>query len=109
MKVGDLYAYKITPMDFGWEFIPTVEEYADRLLAVEDDGPGAVRTFRLFVDRALEAAEAVGWEGDFREGPKVSVLPAAFEVGIALVWKQDNNGETFVVSPLELQYLEEEE
>lgn len=56
-------------------------------------------------------ARFIGWEGDMREGPVVSMLPpiGAGENSLFLIaWKQDNNGESFVVSPYELPWLETE-
>jgi len=60
-------------------------------------------------------AGKVGWEGDIREGPYVAGLPVAsgpdkddftnseFLIG----WKQDNNGRTFIASPVELPWLKD--
>jgi hypothetical protein len=55
-------------------------------------------------------AKGLGWEGDVREGPFVTVLPREpgdYWPGYVLVaWKQDNNGTTFLASPIHLPWLE---
>lgn len=116
MKVGDLYAYQILPMDSGWEQLPTVDDYVAALLKGEPETQqyephsfgASIRKFYGFVDRALNAAKKVGWEGDFRIGPRVCVLPAPYQSAVALAWKQDNDGATFVVSQVELTYLDDD-
>lgn len=59
---------------------------------------------------AMAAARTVGWEGDIRDGPYFSALPPkAFDnycfVAVMMALKQDNNGQTFIVSPYELPWL----
>jgi hypothetical protein len=60
-------------------------------------------------ERAFSLARKIGWEGDIREGPYVIGLPVQQGDGgdtyIILGWKQDNNGETFIASPVELPWL----
>jgi|SRR5690554_755576 len=50
-------------------------------------------------------ATELGWEGDYRLEPCAFVVPieGAFDVGFVI--KQDNNGCTFVASPVELNHL----
>lgn len=59
------------------------------------------------------AARQMGWEGDIREGPSVTVLPrepGEYEPGHVIVaWKQHNNGTTFLASPIRLPWLETED
>ncbi len=49
------------------------------------------------------------WEGDFRTPPHICFVPYPDAIGFKkiLVWKQDNNGTTFVVSEISLPWLEE--
>jgi hypothetical protein len=58
-------------------------------------------------ERAQFIARRVGWEGDVREGPWFCPLPAeGSDETFLIVWKQDNNGQTFVASPYRLPWLE---
>lgn len=107
-------AYGIIPIDFGWEYLPTVEDIAhkfatnDATLKIEGVDyepemlPGFLERFAL----AKEAAIAEGWEGDFRGKARVFFLPGENDFHYGFVWKQDNNGTTFVVSPHSLPWLD---
>ncbi|GHC38546.1 hypothetical protein GCM10007291_45190 [Gemmobacter nanjingensis] len=99
-------AYSLAPIDFGWEHCPTVAEYTAMLKA--DDvmyGPEVVEQFYADFQTAKDLARDVGWEGDFRGDAHVFLVPTeeAFQYGFA--WKQDNNGITFIVSPVKLPHL----
>lgn len=115
------YAYDIAPIDWGWDFLPTVEQMAakyaenDAAAAIEQnpfvDGP-VVLDFLDEFREAKEAARAKGWEGDYRgEGrPRVLFLPGAGSncaFQHAFAWKQDNNGTTFIISPYPLPWLDD--
>ncbi len=60
-----------------------------------------------FLAAAKEVAIELGWEGDMRDGPYVSVLPdPAGDQSLFLVgFKQSNNGLTFIGSQVELPHL----
>ena len=110
-------AYAIIPIDFGWEHLPSLSEVAAQMgksqaaMAAyglpEDANPikQLLHDFSVARDLAMEA----GWEGDMRGANEASVffLPAETDFKYAFVWKQDNNGTTFVVSPFELPWLRE--
>jgi hypothetical protein len=111
-------AYQLIPIDFGWELLQTAQEVAAKLAASEaeaviDGQPGStgVSTAKFFEDltEARRLAKAKGWEGDFRHGhePHVFWLPGELEFSYAFVWKQDNNGGTFVISPVPLPWLDD--
>jgi len=93
----DLKCYVIPPMDLGWELMPTVQELS-----------GDEEVFDLFL-LAVEAAIKAGWTGDLRHysKPRVIALPNVCKASVAIAWKQDTNGVTFVVSPVELPWLAE--
>ena len=56
--------------------------------------------------KAQELARKVGWEGDIREGPYVTVLPEPPGPSpVVIGWKQDNDGTTFIATPFELPWL----
>lgn len=111
--------YDIPPMDFGWNRLDTVKAHARRLAeAIDGGGEGLLEltAFLEFVGAALDQASRrrVGplprawWEGDFREGcePRVVVLPNDPVPALALVWKQENNGTTFIVSEVPMDWLD---
>lgn len=104
--MSKLYVYSIDPIDYwpGWyqeaDYLKSVQEY--------DEIPGAsfADEYHALKKRALAAADSAGWEGDIREGPFVAGLPSTGgEVQVLIAWKQDNNGTTFIVSPVPLEHL----
>lgn len=105
----------ISPIDFRWEYLPTVEEvaskfaYADAEAAVHGDADGGdeLTSFLAAFEAAKKLASAGYWEGDYRNPPVVFFLPTELEFQYAFAWKQDNNGSTFVVSPVALPWLDE--
>lgn len=110
-----MFVYEIAPIDFRWEFLHTVREIAAKLAAMDADrlsnlGDAGQPTCEYFLDsfeRAKELAGSKGWEGDFRNDPVVFWLPAEERFEYGFVFKQDNNGTTYVVSPQELPHLAE--
>lgn len=102
---GPLFAYSLAPIDF-WEGWLTEGQYKIALVTQSDQAARALARYESFRDRALDLGRDLGWEGDFREGPFVSGLPSNDnDAPVVIAWKQDNNGSTFVVSPLELPWL----
>jgi len=109
-----MFAYARGPIDF-WDGWLTEDEYLTPVKKVYSWGPDAQRNDVEYQDlkkAAFKLARKVGWEGDIRpdSGPFVAGLPGD-EIGmdgnIMIAWKQDNNGETFIVSPFRLQWLED--
>lgn len=111
------HVYEILPIDFNWDYLPTVEETAVILASQEaqvlvkhgdtNSIPGMdSSTFLDLWSSAQDAARDIGWAGDHRELPVVMWLPAEGEFQPGFVLKQDNNGNTYVVSPAPLPYLE---
>jgi hypothetical protein len=110
-----LYAYEIVPIDFGFEHLRHVDEHRKALASrwaeatesdEREDAANACVAFDAFHKSALEAASGVGWEGDFRNGPYVGFIPDEGEMATYFVWKQDNNGTTYVVTPIEMPWLD---
>ena len=111
------YVYETLPIDFGWEHLPSVDDIARQLGATEasmraeghDCYEGTSLDHFLAVwDSAKSAARDHGWEGDFRHKPVVMWIPQKATGGFCFgfVFKQDNNGSTFVVSPVPLPHLQ---
>ena len=103
------HTYHIFPIDFGWDFLPDLSHVISQAAARDANDPTKygdtayeiLRGFRY----AMAAMEVKGWEGDFRDGPKVFFLPNDTEFQWGFVWKQDNNGETFIASPQPMPWL----
>jgi hypothetical protein len=108
-KLGDLmneYIYVLPPMDWwpGWVTIdaPPVEGYPHPF------DQRHTREYMAALKRALPLFREAGWEADIREGPFFAGLPTGDVTGKVIVGlKQDNNGETFICSPYDLQWLDE--
>lgn len=89
--------YHISPIDLWGLAIPVSSLVGD---------------MRAWADGLVEIAmddvslDDIGWEGDVREGPFIFPIPAEVTVLHAVVWKQDNNGNTFVWSPVSLPHLD---
>lgn len=110
------FIYRLPPIDNHWEYLKTVEETAKELAAIHARERvarvdfGSTVTFQSFIDdwdSAQDAAGANGWEGDFRQDPRVFWVPFDGEFSYGFTFKQDNNGTTFVVSPVALPHLNE--
>lgn len=111
--------YDVSPIDYGWAWMPTVEDVAAQyakhdaeLLIGDDKDEGRLHdNFISELQGAMDAARKEGWEGDYRgdSRPRVLFLPAN-EGGTfihAFAWKQDNNGSTFVISPVPMVWLQD--
>ncbi len=59
-------------------------------------------------EMAKEASRTLGWEGDVREGPYFFTVPVEGGSAFGVVWKQDNNGTSFIGSPVPLDYLRDQ-
>ena len=100
---GQLYCYQAQlPVDW-W----------DPLRLATDKMIGCSETYLennpFFWRHAKKAARLIGWEGDIRDGPYVFGLPGGTHgtnMKVGFVWKQENNGQTFVASPFRLPWLE---
>ena len=103
--------YCLPPIDqwSGWQKPDKV------FTGIEDDDGDTHPAFEwepLWKEAQLMAVE-MGWEGDVREGPYVTVLPRKpgdyWPGYVVVAWKQDNNGTTFLASPIRLEWLENDE
>lgn len=106
-----MFVYCVLPIDFwsGWQKPSDVFKLNDGL---HDEARHDAAEWRPMWEKAKTLASDVGWEGDIRagEGPFVSVLPSGDGGAmppVVIAWKQDNNGTTFVASPIRLPWLED--
>lgn len=103
------FVYCIPPIDNFWDMLKTVDETSALLqsYAEEDQGHREVAsTFEADFASAKYLASEYLWEEDFRHEPCVFRVPDELEFVYGFVWKQDNNGTCFVVSPVALPHLE---
>lgn len=108
------HTYEIPPIDMGWENLRTVREHVSFLAekmqgsAAKNDVDAAdLHSFLAAWESAKDAASSKGWEGDLRIEPVVFWVPDDAEFSYGFVLKQDNNGTTYVVSPVRMPWLEE--
>lgn len=107
------HAYEIAPIDFRWTLLKTVEQTARELGAeaavnasnghnnMEEFG---IDEFLASWEDAKDAAHDQGWQGDFTNKPVVFWVPVEDKFECGFVIKQNNNGTTYVVSPIELPH-----
>lgn len=102
-----IYVYRVDPIDdFHLWMSPD-----DLLSKFEKEDFRSRWEYDEVLDMARAGARLIGWEGDMRDGPFVSVLPPGGSgVGspFLIAWKQNNNGTSFVTSPYALPWLETE-
>lgn len=109
-----MWTYEIAPIDTRWELLPFVADVAAQLaradaLELSGKGDSGFPSCDEFLDAWVKAkmlAETAGWQGDCTQGPVVFWLPGDTDFDFGFVFKQNDNGATFVVSPRELPYLE---
>jgi hypothetical protein len=109
------HTYEIAPIDFGWENLKTVRETAVALLesgqasALKNDIDASdLQDFLISWESAKTAASEKGWDGDLKGEPVVMWIPNDTEFNYGFAFKQDNNGTTYVMSPVEMPWLESE-
>ena len=111
---GRGYAYAIGPIDhwIGWSTLRGAALAQVDDAQTEDHGYAYSQEWLIdHMGNQLEAAKKMflelGWEGDIREGPYVTAIPLTDECNFGLLFalKQDNNGQTFIWSPVPLPYL----
>ncbi len=107
--------YVIPPIDFGWEHLPTVEETLRKIKKseeVREEGQElydlAYRSEKFTQDweRALSIAKSMGMNSELRHAPSVMWMPAELHMEYGFVFKEDNNGTTYVVSHQEIPWLQ---
>lgn len=99
-----IYVYRVAPIDdfHLWVSPSTIfnETGTDDFRLLDE--------FNEVFDVGKIAARFLGWEGDMREGPYVSMLPShdsGSSSPFLIAWKQDNNGDCFIISPYLLPWI----
>lgn len=110
-----MFLYHFSPIDHGWERLPTVGQHINHVLTkwdfygyLDDSPEDFVLDFREQVNSILYQAKTKSlWEGDFQPDSKPRVITLLFPpdscsvatMPIGLIWKQGNNGSTFLCTP----------
>jgi hypothetical protein len=89
-----LIVYSVDPID---DFRFYIEYFVED--ALEDD-----HMFRYIYHALTFLNRKTPWEKDFRKGLFLSIIPT-IETTPVLIVKQDNDGTTFIISPIEVEYL----
>ena len=114
MTAADLYAYRVETIEITWDNLTSCDDYRKKLAiaySAEEDRPtreehlSALVKFESFFKSALEAARRIGSEGNFLVAPHIGFLPGNARMCAYLVWRDDDHGSTFIVSPIEMRWL----
>jgi hypothetical protein len=105
-----MFVYSCEPCDWwhGWRKPEEVVGFPGRGDAEGYEGAISPEEWVTVWRLAQEGAQLIGWEGDIRRGeggPWVTMLPMPGNVTWLVAWKQDNNGTTFIASPVALPWL----
>lgn len=111
---ADWKLYILNPIDFGWEHLPTVEDTLKTIVSDEHQLSQSAHPYDIAytsVDfkknwaRAELMAKNGGMRSDFRDEPSVFWLPNESCMAYAFVFKEEDNGTTYVISPVDLPWL----
>lgn len=104
------HCYSTGPIDNFWNHLHTVDETIEILS--KDDGPHCKNPDVVMILDGIYEAEiaaiSVGWSEyeRFSEKPRVFWLPGVnFQFEFGFVWKQSDNGITFIISPFDLEWI----
>ncbi|MDM1022090.1 hypothetical protein QSV37_17600 [Acinetobacter sp. VNK23] len=108
-----LYGYNFFVIDHDWEYLTPLDTFLRNIL---DKGFSSRENYTneelMRVTRrwhyAKKLADKIGWEGDLIRGPYVFFLPdpQGMNIEYGFMFKQYNNGRTFIISPFELDYMD---
>ncbi|MCA8950095.1 MAG: hypothetical protein KDE27_11380 [Planctomycetes bacterium] len=100
-----LFIYSLAPIDF---FIGAVPRHLEELVRTEgfQGGDHGVELLALLAN-AQRAFLSIGWDVYHRVGPYYFAIPDTDAMLLGIVVKQDNNGSTFVASPIPFPHLGE--
>ena len=105
-RIGVLYAF-VTPVDWWDGWLPVDTMLHNFIKGTDPDNAeqrlSEISSYEHFIHVAKQAARMRGgWEGDIREGIYATglVIPGDPSSTLIFGWKHDNNGDTFIASPI---------
>lgn len=115
------FPYVLPPIDFGWESLGTVDEARRVFQAAEAEARGEALKIGVDFEQPdlpygsqefdaeweLAVKKDLGMDSDFRDEPAIFWLPGLTKFSYGFVFKADNNGTTYVISPVALPWLDE--
>ncbi|MCH7387683.1 hypothetical protein MMO39_10280 [Acinetobacter modestus] len=108
-----LYGYNFFVIDHHWGYLTPLNEFFKKILDTDFSQSDCTANEELMAATrrwyyAKELAEKIGWEYDFTRGPYVFFLPdpQGMCIEYGFMFKQYNNGRTFIISPFELDYMD---
>lgn len=109
------HCYNISPIDFNWEYLPTVKQTLCNLVETpgywcgnegEDLDADWIGTFLSSWKFAKETARIkLHWDGEFTGHPRVIWVPEDNVFAYGFVFKHGSNGTTSVISPQPMDWL----
>lgn len=114
------YVYVMPPIDFGWEFCQSLpwllkRETNDLSISMDWTGKGCSSDYldswndiAVLIKKAnslIILAGKYGFDGNLVENPVLIPIPGECTFDFAFAFKQENNGTTFIVSPVAMHWL----
>lgn len=104
--------YIVEPIDFGWERLRTVAETIadmskDKSNSIDEYRYDELLKFITLWQVSLVFIKDKHWEGDFRDEPRVFWIPHDNKFLYGFVFKQENDGLTFIISPEPMPWIVE--
>ena len=109
LMVTKYYIYELSPIDY-WNGCVSL---AQHLMRMQHSDYFEIEEFQAEIIKIAKMFCAVGnmtaWEGDIKEGVYVFSVPRnEVDMLTGYIWKQNNNGTTFCVSPMRLCWLDKD-
>ena len=112
-----MFFYQTAPVDF-FSGMVRAEDYIKHL-QMEHSGSDADKQVSDFIKHVMYCTRAVSlalnsyWEGDVR-GNDLYVFQIPYpscgnEIPLGVMWKQDNNGDSYICSPVKLDWIDSED
>ena len=104
-----MFIYELSPVDYFTGSIP-LDKYLNSIKKIDDPYDEHEFTRNQIEQLTAEIEKISSWEGDVMDGVYLFALPGKnmdSSLALGIVWKQRNNGTTFVVSEMELPWLKE--
>lgn len=105
--------YLTEPLEFNWRYCKSVDETAAE---IEKNYPSSetencdyhcptLEEFQTNWKMAKQLAQENHWNGDFKQGPVVFWIPSHGSFLYGFAFKQEEDGVTYIISPVELAWL----